>query len=325
MLSFSFESQHFSCITFYGDEIMNFYDLEVFVQIVDTGSITKTAEKLFTSQQNISRIIKKLEKDLGATLFARSKKGIELTSFGQEAFKFAKNIISERNKLILQLKSTDSDNTDKITLFMPPLFDAVFFDERFNLFVTLHPKTEFELFTLPISSIFAQLSVVPKSIGIVSFFVNPEFRKAYTMSQEITLHYLFRDNFIVIVNVNSPLANKKVLSLKELAPYSFCCFQAYGQDDYSSSYIMQKFFSVFNTITSNSLEIVLNSIAANNAFSLIPHSVYQKYIYNRFSNIIALPIIENMTCDICLAVNKSSSFDSIQQEFINLLLQYNIN
>ena len=42
---------------------MNFYDLEVFVQIVDTGSITKTAEKLFTSQQNISRIIKKLEKN----------------------------------------------------------------------------------------------------------------------------------------------------------------------------------------------------------------------------------------------------------------------
>ena len=304
---------------------MNFYDLEVFVEIVDTGSITKTAEKLFTSQQNISRIIKKLEKDLGSTLFARSKKGIQLTSFGQEAFKFAKNIISERNKLILQLKSTDSNNTDKITLFMPPLFDSIFFDERLNLFINLHPRTEFELFTLPISSIFAQLSTIPKSIGIVSLFVNPEFRKVYTMAQDITLHYLFRDNFVVIVNVNSPLANKKILSLKELAPYSFSCFKPYGQDDYSSSYIMQNFFSVFNTISSNSLEIVLNSVSANNVFSLIPHSVYQKYVYNRFNNIIALPVTENMTCDICLAVNKSTSFDDIQQEFINLLLQYNIN
>lgn len=304
---------------------MNFYDLEVLIEIANTGSITKAAENLFTTQQNISRIIKKLENDLGATVFSRSKKGVELTSFGQEAFKFAKNIIGERNKLLLQLKSTDCGNINKITLFMPPLFDFVFLDERFNLFITLHPKTEFELFTLSISSLFTQLSIIPKAIGIVSLFLNPEYRKSYTMPQDIILHYLFRDNFVVIISSDSPLANRKIISLKELVPFSFASLTTYEKDDYSILYIMQNFFSVSNTIACNSLEIVLNSVAANATFSLIPHSLYQKYVHNRFNNIVALPVTENMTCDICLAVNKSTIFDNIQQEFINLFLQYNIS
>ena len=47
---------------------MNFYDLEVLIEIANTGSITKAAENLFTTQQNISRIIKKLENDVNPSV-----------------------------------------------------------------------------------------------------------------------------------------------------------------------------------------------------------------------------------------------------------------
>ncbi|MDD3218260.1 MAG: LysR family transcriptional regulator [Lachnospiraceae bacterium] len=65
---------------------MNFAEIETFLMIVDTKSITKTAENLFLSQPTVSHRLKTLETELNMQLVIRKKgyKTVELTSRGDE-------------------------------------------------------------------------------------------------------------------------------------------------------------------------------------------------------------------------------------------------
>lgn len=55
------------------------------------GSITKAANSLYISQPAITKSIKKLETDLGITLFNRGPKGVTLTENGKIFYDFIKN------------------------------------------------------------------------------------------------------------------------------------------------------------------------------------------------------------------------------------------
>src|ERR1700733_387179 len=66
------------------DPIMELRHLRYFVAVVDAGSLTTAAEQwLHTSQPSLSRQIRDLEYEVGATLLTRSVQGIELTPAGQ--------------------------------------------------------------------------------------------------------------------------------------------------------------------------------------------------------------------------------------------------
>lgn len=65
---------------------MDFNELETFLMIVQTKSITKTAENLFLSQPTVSHRLKSLEEKLNMQLVIRKKghKSVEFTSKGEE-------------------------------------------------------------------------------------------------------------------------------------------------------------------------------------------------------------------------------------------------
>lgn len=62
---------------------MELLRLRVFARVVDSGSITRTARSLNTTQSAISRQISALESELGGPLFYRNGRGVVPTDFGQ--------------------------------------------------------------------------------------------------------------------------------------------------------------------------------------------------------------------------------------------------
>ena len=52
---------------------MNFQNIETFLTIVQEGGISQAAERMFTTQSNVSKQLKKLETELGVTLINRDK------------------------------------------------------------------------------------------------------------------------------------------------------------------------------------------------------------------------------------------------------------
>lgn len=69
--------------------------LQFFVVCAETKSFTRAAEVLYTSQPNVSKIIRSLEEELGFELFNRRKCGIEMTAKGCRLYDYARKVIDD--------------------------------------------------------------------------------------------------------------------------------------------------------------------------------------------------------------------------------------
>lgn len=72
---------------------MNMKDLLIFQTAARLGTINGAAEELNYAQSNITSRIKKLENDLGVTLFVRHQRGIDLTDEGNIMLPYAQKIL----------------------------------------------------------------------------------------------------------------------------------------------------------------------------------------------------------------------------------------
>jgi len=74
--------------------------IESFLTLYEAKNISRASEKLFITQQGLSHQILTLEKELGATLFDRSKSGSAPTALCHELYPHFKAIFSEHEMLL---------------------------------------------------------------------------------------------------------------------------------------------------------------------------------------------------------------------------------
>lgn len=87
---------------------MNTKELECFLTLCEEKSMHKAADKMFISVQGLSRIIKKLESEVGAEIIHRTPQGVILTSEGEILERHACNIIDNISSLNMEIqKSVD--------------------------------------------------------------------------------------------------------------------------------------------------------------------------------------------------------------------------
>ncbi|MBV8473890.1 MAG: LysR family transcriptional regulator [Hyphomicrobiales bacterium] len=80
---------------------MELRHLRYFVAVADAGSLTLAAEQwLHTAQPSLSRQIRALENEVGAELFTRSVRGVELTAAGQAFLPHARAALAETEAAI---------------------------------------------------------------------------------------------------------------------------------------------------------------------------------------------------------------------------------
>lgn len=79
---------------------MDIRQLERFVAVAELGSVNRAAEGLSVSQPSLSRSLQMLEESLGASLFTRGARGVELTEHGEELLPRARLILAERDRAV---------------------------------------------------------------------------------------------------------------------------------------------------------------------------------------------------------------------------------
>lgn len=130
---------------------MNLSEIETFLTIVNTKSITRTADILFLSQPTVSHRLTSLEDELGFSLVIRNKghKQVELTAKGEEFIFIAERWMSlwketmelKRSQETLQLTigCTDSLNIAVFTPFYNSLLNE---NPNLNLSIQSHHSSE---------------------------------------------------------------------------------------------------------------------------------------------------------------------------------------
>lgn len=82
--------------------MLNIKQIQYFAACAKTGSFSQAAELLFTTQSNVSKVIRSMEDDMRTQLFLRHTKGIELTPEGERAYIHVQKILENMDELEIQ-------------------------------------------------------------------------------------------------------------------------------------------------------------------------------------------------------------------------------
>lgn len=74
---------------------MSLAQIETFVTIAETKSVSRASARLHVAQPALSRQIRSLEDELGTALFARTPKGMELLPEGAVFLEHARRILAD--------------------------------------------------------------------------------------------------------------------------------------------------------------------------------------------------------------------------------------
>jgi LysR family transcriptional regulator, hydrogen peroxide-inducible genes activator len=84
---------------------MNLRDLKYLVTVADTQHFGRAAKRCFISQPTLSGQIKKLEEELGLTIFERTKHSVETTHIGKAIVAQARQVLEQADALLQLAKS----------------------------------------------------------------------------------------------------------------------------------------------------------------------------------------------------------------------------
>src|SRR6185369_11245553 len=103
------------------------------------GSFTKAAESLHVAQPALSVSIRKLENELGVTLFVRKAHSVEPTVEGRILLARAERIFNEIDSAINEIADVVELRTGGIRLGMPPMFGLEYFPNLIAQFHAAYP------------------------------------------------------------------------------------------------------------------------------------------------------------------------------------------
>lgn len=95
---------------------MELKQITFFVTCAEEGSFGKAAEKMYTTQPNVSKVIRSLERELGGPLFERSRKGLVMTERGHAIYGYAKEIL-ENADLITKKETSLREETFRVATY----------------------------------------------------------------------------------------------------------------------------------------------------------------------------------------------------------------
>ncbi len=198
---------------------MNLLHMKYAVEIAETNSINKAADKLYVGQSALSRAIKELEASIGVTLFERSAKGMFLTPDGEIFIRYAKNILKQVDE-VEEMFSHGSVSKRHFSVSVPR---SSYISDAFSEFSKLIGKdAEIEIYYKETNALRTVRNVLQDDykLGIIRYAENYD-RYYKSMMDEKGLDYELITEFspVLIINEKSPLAEKENITSGDLKGY----------------------------------------------------------------------------------------------------------
>lgn len=95
---------------------IEFKHLRTVIAVAEAGSITKAAKLLYTAQPALSTQLQQLEHILGADLFVRTPKGMQVTEAGEQFLVHAKSMLKYFSHAVAELKSSSKHVSGSFTI-----------------------------------------------------------------------------------------------------------------------------------------------------------------------------------------------------------------
>ncbi|ALS22060.1 LysR family transcriptional regulator [Paenibacillus naphthalenovorans] len=187
---------------------MDFKKLQYFVEIANSGSFTKAAEKLLVAQPAISKSIHKLEEELQLTLFDRSEKAVALTPEGRALLIHARAILSRVEEARKEMEELRGLEKGEIRIGLPSMFGSYYFPQIIKEFKKKYPA-------LTISVVEAGTLEVQKLLDRKEVDIGISVLGDHQQEHHEVIP-LLREEMVVCLPAGHPLAERSSLRLQEI-------------------------------------------------------------------------------------------------------------
>lgn len=195
---------------------MEFYELEVMRVVAEEGSFSRAAKMLGRTQPAISQAIRRLEIELDEILFDRSSKDGTMTAAGETIYKYAGQMLNLERAAKNAVRELRDLHCGKVTLsanehtvfYLLPLIEE---------YRRLYPLIKIDVKRGVASRIPKEIMAREVELGVVSFKPKDKSVKSFAVSL---------DELVLVVSPKHSLAEKKLVSIKDLGSESFIAHNA---------------------------------------------------------------------------------------------------
>ena len=190
---------------------MELSQLEVFLAVAREHRFSRAAEKLYRTQSAVSQTIRKLETELGESLFDRSSREGILTDAGQVLYEYAERLLNLRQDARESLTELRELHKGKL-LIAANEFTALYLLPVLAEFRRLHPMIKITVQRALGSRIPDDVLQHSAELGVLSY--KPEEPRLHSV-----VTYL--DELVLVVPPKHPLATAREVSIRQLGAESF--------------------------------------------------------------------------------------------------------
>ena len=120
-------------------------EMEAFVRVAQTGSVSRAATELGVSPSLVSRRLKSLEARLGVRFVNRTTRQVSLTELGQHHLDFCTRILEEIQEEERSLRLTQDEPSGRLTVVAPMSFGIMEMGKAVTSFMIEYPEIQVTL------------------------------------------------------------------------------------------------------------------------------------------------------------------------------------
>lgn len=250
---------------------MDIRELKYFACVADCGSYSIASEKLFISQPALSKVIQKIEKELGYRLFYTFQRQQRLTEDGARFYQQAVRVIREYDNIIPSVHMADNTHKGKIFLGFPDVAGTCFFCELIAEFSKLYPGVDLQIREGGAQRIMNDVESGVLDIGCALMPV-PE--------EQFDVYPFFRDISTLIVSSCHPLAQRRQITLPELKDERFVLLgKEFSSHHDICSALRDAGVEPKIVLLSSQWDFVIQMVRLNSGISFLPKSLFQRFSY----------------------------------------------
>jgi LysR family hca operon transcriptional activator len=276
---------------------MELRHLRYFVAVAETGSLTIAAERrLHTSQPSLSRQIRDLEEQVGAELFSRSARGVELTAAGKAFLDHARLALTQVDAAVEAARRAAQPAKQRFALGFLTGQEMTWLSKAMSILREELPNVD-----VTVSSDY--------SPDLAEGLARGKLDVAFLRSEpgfDLTYHAVSREPLVVLMPSDHHLASRKSIRPQDLVGEKFIAMASKAKvlrtviDDY----LQREGLDIVPSQNVDNPAMVMSLVASTRGVALIP-----AYVENLMPwSVVSRPLAgTSPTIDLCVGYSKANA------------------
>jgi DNA-binding transcriptional LysR family regulator len=251
--------------------------IQAFISIADHASFQRAADELHISQTAVTRRLQNLETHLGIKLIERTTRTMALTAVGSDLLPQARRLLSELSNALTEIIESGKARRGDVCIACVPTAGIQFLPRIIQEYSESFPDNRITILDQSSAAVAEAVARREAELGI---------NVGQTHHPELVSIRLLTDQFALICRDDHPLANRKSVAWKLLAPFPLIFAgeananrSVLDQALTTSNVELQRFYEVQRSSTA--LGLVAEGVAA----AVVPRLAMQEGAYPRLREI----------------------------------------